>query len=157
TGGAPICQVAGAAETSIRLESPTCPRWVLVNPGAQGYFRTAYSPDLLKGLAPAVAVLSEAERLSLVGDEWALVRAGRHTIADYLTLVSGLGADRASAVLGEVADRLSFAHEYLTNDQSRPAFEQFVRSLLGPVRDELGLQAAPNEPDDLRLLRPAIL
>ena len=40
------------------------------------------------------------ERLSLLSDEWALVRTGRHSVADYLELVSGFGGETEAQVLG---------------------------------------------------------
>ena len=68
---------------------------MFANAGAQGYYRTAYSPEALRALAPRVQdVLTAPERLSLVGDEWALVRAGRHGVGDYLTLAAGFGNER---------------------------------------------------------------
>ena len=105
--------------------------WVFVNAGAQGYFRTAYPPEMLRAIAPHVETsLSAQERLSLVGDEWALVRAGRHSAADYLTLVSGYGREPSGRVLSEIAERLAMIHDYLATDTTRAGFEPFVRSLI---------------------------
>ena len=53
---------------------------MFANAGAHGYYRTAYPPEMLRALAPHVETdLTAPERLSLLDDEWALVRAGRHT------------------------------------------------------------------------------
>jgi hypothetical protein len=111
---------------------------------------------MLHALAPDMHPrLTAPERLALMGDEWALVRAGRHSVADYLTLAAGLGKERTSGVFGEIARRLTFIHDYLTTDDTRPRFEQFVRDLLRPALAELGLAAAAGEADDRRTLRPA--
>ena len=104
------CQVVGgqAAPTAVATAAGQCVPWVFVNRGAQGYFRTAYAPDILKAIAPELTTrLTPSERLSLVDDEWALVKANRHTVADYLTLASGIGGEHVSGVLGNVTAPLN--------------------------------------------------
>ena len=125
---------------------------------AHGYFRTAYAPAIIRALAPDIAThLTEPERLSLVADEWALVRAHRHTIGDYLTLAGGFKSERTSGVMAEVTGRLDFVHDYLTDARSRPAFETFVRNLTESAFRELGISAGPNDDDDRRALRPIVI
>ena len=117
---------------------------MFANAGADGYYRTAYPSDILRALAPRVGTdLTAPERLSLLDDEWALVRAGRHTVGDYLTLAAGFGREHTSGVLDEVANRLSFVHDYLTTGATRTRFEAFVRTLLRPLFDELGFAGSP--------------
>jgi aminopeptidase N len=155
---APTCQIVRGPRASITLESPACVPWAYVNAGAQGYYRTAYSSDELRALASALGTdLTEPERLSLVGDEWALVRAGRHSVADYLSLASGFGTERVNGVLSEVTSRLSFIHDYLTTDRSRGNFERFVQTLLGPLFAELGIEAKAGDNDDRRELRATLI
>jgi aminopeptidase N len=164
----PICsKIAGAQETSCRivtearerldLGSPSCVPWTYLNAGAHGYFRTAYPPAMLRALAPALSSLTDAERLMLAGDEWALVRANRHTIADYLSLASGFAREPTSGVLREVTERLTFVHTYLADDASRPGVERFIRSLLAPQYAELGNAPAPDDTDDRRTRRAIVI
>ena len=76
---------------TIAVATNGCPPWIFVNAGGLGYYRTAYSPAALRAMAPLLqGTLTAAEQLSLVEDEWALVRAGRHTVTDYLTIVAEL-------------------------------------------------------------------
>jgi aminopeptidase N len=152
------CQVVSAAQAAVPVGAPSCPRWAFVNSGAYGYFRTAYSPEMLRAIAPDIATsFTDPERLTIVGDEWALVRAGRHSVADYLTLAAGFGKEHANGVLEEVSTRLLFIHEYLTNASTRPKYEQFLQSLFGPLYRELGIDAAPAETDDKRELRATVV
>lgn len=153
-----VCQVVSGPQASIAPDTGSCVPWVLVNAGAHGYFRTAYSSAMLDALAPDIATrLTEPERLMLVGDEWALVRAGRHGVGDYLTLASGFGGERTNGVLGEVGRRLTFMHDYLTTDQSRPRFERFVQSLLEPLFHELRINGSATDDDDRRALRATVI
>jgi aminopeptidase N len=155
---ASACQVINGPRATAVLSGQSCAPWAFVNAGAQGYFRTAYSSAMLSALAPAVATaLTEPERLMLAGDEWALVRAGRHTVGDYLTLASGFGRERAQGVFGEVATRLTFMHDYLTTDRSKPLYERFVQSLFRPLFEELGIDGSPADDDDRRALRAEVI
>src|SRR3954464_15973261 len=101
--GQPAASCEVLTEESRTIEVPgACAPWVFANAGAAGYYRTAYSSEMLRAMAPALATdLTAAERLSLLDDEWALLRAGRHSIAAYLTLAGGLGREHSSGVLGE--------------------------------------------------------
>jgi aminopeptidase N/puromycin-sensitive aminopeptidase len=97
--------------------------------------------------------LTAPERLSLLGDEWSLVRAGRHSAADYLTLATGFGRETSSGVLTTLADRLGFMKEYLTTSASRAPFEAFVRTLVRPTFETLGFAPRPADTPEQRTLR----
>ncbi len=148
------CNIVSAATQTITLPGASCPPWVFANAGAHGYYRTAYPPDMLRAMAPHLETdLSAPERLSLMDDEWSLVRAGRHTVADYLTLASGFGGEQTSGVLGAVSGRLGFLHDYLTTNETRPKFEAFARGLLQPIFGHVGFAASAADTDDRRELR----
>ena len=87
----------------------------------------------------------------------ALVRAGRHSAADYLTLAAGHGREHSRGVLDEVAHGLGFVREYLTEGATRDRFSGFVRTLLRPIFDEVGFTAAPGDGDDRRALRATLI
>jgi len=93
----------------------------------------------------------------LVADERALVRAGRHSAADYLTLASGYARETSGGVLGEVTGTLDFIHQYLSTDATRPEIETFVRSLFRPVLAEIGFSAAPSDSDERRERRAVVV
>ena len=135
-----------------------CVSWIFANAGAQGYYRTEYAPEMLRALAPRLGdALTAPERLTLIDDEWALVRANRHNAADYLTLAAGYGRESSSGVLSEVTGRLQFIHEYLTTNASRPRFEAFVRTMLRPLFEQLGFSPASSDTDDRRALRAVVI
>jgi aminopeptidase N len=160
TSDAVSCQIVSGTSATITLEPNQCVPWAFLNAGANGYFRTAYSPAMLSALAPDIPRrLTEAERHALIGDEWALVQAGRHTIGEYMTLASGFGSEHASGVLEEIASRLQYAHNYLTTADNRPVFERFVQSVFSPLFRELGVEApsGAREADDLRALRATVV
>jgi aminopeptidase N len=153
----PACDILTEPRQTVTLTG-ACAPWAFANAGAHGYYRTAYSSAMLAELAPRVASdLTAPERLSLIDDEWALVRARRHSVSDYLTLAAGYGREHTSGVLDVVAQGLGFVDEYLTTSTTAPRFETFVRALFRPLFDDLGFSPAPSDGDDRRSLRATVL
>ena len=164
----PVCTKAPGAETDAchavyereqRLDvARGCPPWFFANASARGYYRTEYPPSLLRAMAPDIeAKLTPAERLSLIDDEWALVHAGRHSAADYLSLASGYAREHVNGVLDEVTSRFAFVRNYLTPAEAVPQFERVTRALLRPLFDELGFTSASSDNDDRRALRATVV
>jgi len=152
------CSLLQRPEETMGVSDAACPAWLFANAGAKGYYRTAYSPELLRGLATHVeTALTPAERVSLASDAWALVRAGRQRAADFLTLASGFGSEQTAGVLSEITSGLSFIHDYLAPPAARADYEAFIRTLLGPQVRNLGLSAAPGESDERRELRAVVV
>ena len=153
------CAVLSQPRQALTLERSACTPWVFANAGAQGYYRTAYSPEALRALAPRVQdVLTAPERLSLAGDEWAMVRAGRHGVGEFLTLATGFGNERTEGVLGNVTDRLDFVHEYLTTDATRGRVRT-IRARRCSARSSSGSASTrcPSDGDAERALRATLI
>lgn len=134
--------------------SPCTAPWVFVNAGATGYYRSEYSTALLTAIAPDIQrTLTAPERLSLLGDVWALVRAGRQTVGDFLTLASGFSQDPSSVVIGQLAGRLGVIRTYLTTPDTKARLEAYIRRLFEPLAKELGANTIPGEPAERTSLR----
>jgi aminopeptidase N len=166
----PVCmkwpEPNGQLEQSCRLFSHpvetwpagSCSGWVFANAGGMGVYRTAYQPDMLRRIAQvADTSLQPVERISLLGDEWALVRQGRDTIADYLSLAERLARDRVGQVVRMVTERLDEISEYFVSPEVSPAYQAWVRRLLQPVAQELGWTPPPDELEDQRERRASVL
>jgi aminopeptidase N len=152
------CDVVAQERQTLFAGGNSCVPWVFANAGAQGYYRTAYGPDAVRAIAPRIEEgLTAPERLTMSGDEWALVRAGRHTAADYLTLSTGFANEHTNGVLSNVTGRLDFIKEYLTGSADRPRFEQFVRSLFSSLFHEIGFSSTPVDTDERRALRGTLI
>ncbi len=128
------------------LTVPGCAAEAFVNAGSVGYFFTEYAPETVRTLSrKARGTLTPSERVGLLGDEWWMVRSGRHDIGVFLDLAGALAADETAAVTESVAGRIEFTAEYLISSAQRAKFETWVRSRFGPVLDRLGL---PGTGDD---------
>jgi puromycin-sensitive aminopeptidase len=129
--------------------------FVFANAGATGFYRVAADVPGLAALARSLPRLATSERISLLSDEWALVRAGFRDVAVFLDLCAGFGAEEDHAVLDELVGRLSFLEHRLVADEDRPALGRFVRGLLAPQLAATGWDADSAEPDVRRLRRAA--
>src|SRR5262249_8684423 len=104
---------------------------LFLNAGAHGYYRSEYDQATRKNTASvAEQALTPAERISLLGDEWALARVGRESIGDYMDLVEGLKADRHPEVLGQILPSLQYIGRYLVAEYERPEFQTWLRNYL---------------------------
>jgi len=122
--------------------------WVLGNVGARGFYRTAYEPALLERLIRALPELQPEERMGLVSDQWALVRANAVPLAGFLKLLAGLGSEPDHTVLDEVVGRLGWLEHRAASEADRPVFQAWVRSLLAEVAAELGWNPRQGEDDE---------
>ena len=151
---APLCQVISKAEETITV--PGCASTAYVNAGSVGYFFTEYSPDDVRALArKARGTLAPTERVGLLGDEWWMVRSGRHDVGVFFELAGALASDTVPAVVEGITTRVAYAGEYLVNAKQQAKFQQWVRARFKPVLDRLGLPGSGD--DELEQSRRAAL
>src|SRR5207248_3315071 len=101
--------------------------------------------------------LSPVERMNLIADSWALFRAGTGSLDAVLNLLGHVGEEPDYVVLGEAVSRLDLIERRAVTDETRPAFQKFVRDLLRRQLDTLGLDPRTNEGDTQRLRRAAVV
>jgi len=143
-------------EKTVALTAVGPVSWCLGNAEARGFFRTAYDAPTLARLLPELPGLRPAERMTLVSDQWALVRAGVVPIGAFLDLVASLGNEEDHVVLDDLVGRLATIEHRHLDDAERGRFEAFVRDLLGARAAKLGWAGA-KEDDETRLRRAALL
>ncbi|MDR3747377.1 MAG: M1 family metallopeptidase [Acidobacteriota bacterium] len=123
-----------------------CFKFVFPNSNALGYYRFDYDAAALHQLGNAVdQVLTPEERIALLGDEWALMRIGKHTVGDYLALGDQLKNTPGTALAEEFSNRLGFIADHMVTDADQPAFQAWVRRTFAPKMQELGYAGRPND------------
>jgi puromycin-sensitive aminopeptidase len=145
------------ASETVELEATGEIRWLCANAGATGFYRVASDPASLAALHSSLGALQPAERIGLLSDEWALVRAGERDVATFLDLCAAFGAEEDYAVLDELTGRLASVEHRLVADADLPAFRAFVAALLGAQFQRTGWDAAAGEEDGGRLRRAALV
>jgi aminopeptidase N/puromycin-sensitive aminopeptidase len=86
--------------------------------------------------------LTPAERISLIGDQWAQVRSNKVPIGAYLDLVAAVKTDSGAEVLSEATSgvRAAYARVASTTDE-RDTLASWIRSTFAPEYAKLGLPA----------------
>ena len=135
------------AEMLVNLPHPNDP--IVVNAQGHGFYRVAYSPELLQRLnASTIRGLSVIERYNLVDDSWNAVVAGRLEAIDFLNFVSGFTEERDLAVWQAIAIGIRGCGRLLPGNQQGP-IQQRIAALAGPALNDIGWEPTANE-DDLR-------
>jgi aminopeptidase N/puromycin-sensitive aminopeptidase len=136
------------------FDLPGCAPWVYINAGGRGHFRTSYEPAaLVKISAEMETTFSPEDRIRLLGDMWAMVRIGRLNVADYLGTIAKMQDERSRNVVGVMFGRIPEIHDFVSSPADRPAFENWVRTSLRPIANDLGDKPVPGESDERRALR----
>jgi puromycin-sensitive aminopeptidase len=142
--------VDGAAQT---IELPDAD-WFFPNGDGAGFFRFALDDAALQRLVQVVqSALNPAERLTLVGNQWALVRACKADVAQFFTVLGGYHEETDRAVLSAITERLYWLATHVVDDATRPRFERFVADFMRPHVEALGWDPRPGESADDRLRR----
>lgn len=165
----PVCMKFGSGEkTSTRCElvdtssatfhTATCPEWIDGNAGALGYYRSSYAPADLVALARhAQTSLSSSERVALVEDTWAAVRAGRSDVVPFLDMAGALTGERERIVINSLSTKLLSIRDRFLDTDARPRFDRWARSIFAPAASAIGWTPAAKESDKQRELRASLL
>lgn len=130
------CQVLTPADSTLTVPTGGI---FFANAGGNGYYRTAYPAAEYKNLVANVETsLTPAERISLVGDEWAQVRANQATAGDYLNLVSAVKADPNVEVLKTALLNVSSVFNRIAaTEDERAQLSAWIRATFMPVYAKL--------------------
>jgi aminopeptidase N len=144
------CEVLAPSESSLQVPSSAL---FFANAGGKGYYRSRYPADVYSKLVGAVETsLTPVERISLIGDEWAQVRANTATIGQYLDLVGAVKADPNADVVGEALDGFNSAYERIAaTPEERSALAAWVRATFAPEYARLGPPSAGDTPNTRQL------
>ncbi len=142
---------------TVELEGSGEVRWLCANGGSTGFYRVAYDEQALAKLAGNVGALAPSERIALLADRWALVRAGQASAADFLDLASRYGGEEDDAVLDELVGRLAYVEGRLVEGEAQEGFRRWVERLVGPGLERLGWEPGAGETDRVKLRRAALV
>lgn len=144
--------VAAGAPQTVPVKAPA-----VVNAGQTSYFRTAYSPELRRGLAARFSELAPDDQLGLLNDSRTLGEAGVTPMSDFLALARNAGEARDPIVLQTLAEHLS-AVEWLYEGQAgAKPYRGFTIDRLRPVAQRLGWDPKPGEADNDAITRRSVL
>ena len=144
TPGRNQCVLLTEAQQSFKLKG--CSDFLFPNQGAMGYYRYNYDSAALRAIGPAVEQgLSPEERISLIGDDWALMRAGLHGVGDYLALGAQLKNTPGYVLLENFLDHVEYVSKDMLTAADRPAFQAWLVQSFSPLLQELGYAGRPDD------------
>jgi aminopeptidase N len=154
-GGTP--QTYLLKDKSAGLDAGNCETPVKLNAGNTGYYRVQYATALQQQLKDQFSLFPLTDRLNLLSDSWALVKAGRSSTHDYLNLAEGVREQTDLALWNQVLGTLSSIDDLQSGQPGRSAFQSYGRDFLGNLYKTLGWEAKSGEPETTALLRSNML
>jgi puromycin-sensitive aminopeptidase len=142
------------------VDLPSVPAWCFGNAAAGGFYRVLHDDASRSAIvADPAGALTPVERLALVGDQWALVRAARAPVEAFLDVAGALASETDHDVLDGLAGPLALLDEQVVtpNGPEQRALRAWIARCFGPAFARLGWTAEVGEDDDTRLRRASLL
>jgi len=150
------CTLLTAATGTLDLGG--CPRWVMPNAGASGYYRTALDDQQLEKLTQNAGTLTAAEKMIFFSDVFAAAQAGSLDYTRAFELARALAGDKDRHVVQGLFPAVEFAGvRGLVSEAQRPKYAAWVRDTFGKRALALGFAERKGESEDARFLRPLLL
>lgn len=129
--------------------------WLKVNIGEAGFYRTAYSKELLERLAEPVRkkLLSPRDRLGIVRDLFALAEAGVIPTTEALSFLRAYKGEDNYTVWLKIAMGLSRLEQILARAGAQRNLDRLTLDLFCPQVHRLGWSKKPDEKHADTLLR----
>jgi aminopeptidase N/puromycin-sensitive aminopeptidase len=123
-----------------------CSKFVFPDATGLGYYRFSYDTKAFQQLGASVEQgLTPEERIALIGDNWALMRAGEMNVGDYLASGAQLKNTPGYVLLENFTNHLEFVYNELVPSVNRPQMEAWLRQTFSPMMQQLGYSAGPND------------
>jgi len=153
SSGPAICRLLTPEDSALPIPTDAPTPLLYANADDKGYYRTQYTPTQLAAITTrAETVLTPPERIGLLSDQWALTRAEKGSVSDFLSLVLALKSDPDATVLDTALEEAGEVDATVATDAVRPHLAAALRSAFAPVYAALG-PARKNESLDTQRRR----
>ncbi|MBV8672588.1 MAG: M1 family metallopeptidase [Acidobacteriaceae bacterium] len=148
------CDILSQPQQSLKTSSAT---FFFANAEGKGYYRTKYPTDTYAKIVANVETgLTPEERILLLGDEWAQVRANKARVGDYLNLAAAVKEDSSGTVIETALGSVAAIYSRIAaSAEERDAISAWVRQTFKPSLERLG-PPAPDDTPEKRELRAAL-
>ncbi len=149
------CEIA-SSETH-NIATPQAP-YLFADAEGKGYYRTSYPDKVYSELLGHVeGDLKPEERISLIGDEWALSRAGKTTVGAYLDLVEAVDKDASPEVLGFAVGNIGAIDSRIAaTPEEHAGLSKWLRANFVPTYKSLP-PSGPNDSPATKEMRSTLL
>ena len=143
-------------DATAELALSTEVEWVLINPGASGFYRVRYAGVLWERLVAHFGELDPRDRLAVLVDVWALVVAGRTPLATAASAWRNLSHESNPDVWAAVAGPLGLLYK-IAADTELSAIRALVQDMAGPVYAQAGFDPREGEDEGVGRLRAQVV
>lgn len=156
----PVCVKAGikpachllSAQDSVIPVAGTAAVFLYANAGNKGYYRSSYTPSQIAAIErDAERSLSPAERIGLLGDQWALTRSAKKSVGNLLNLILSLKRDPDATLVEYALDRIDDIDVQIAATHDHVEFMTVLRTQFLPVYTALGRPAKDESTDRQRI------
>jgi aminopeptidase N len=131
------CQVMMPATRRMHVsesKTATGAPFVYANAGDKGYYRTVYAEPALRAIAAnAEAGLTPPERIGLLGNQWALMRAGQGNVGEFLDLMLALKQDPNEMVQESALGKVAAIDSLIASEPDRARLDAVVLREFAPI------------------------
>jgi aminopeptidase N len=149
----PACELLSSAQQALSVPASEI---FYANANDKGYYRTQYASANYNNIVRVMETqLTPPERIGFSGNEWALMRSGRGSIADYMNLAAALRDDPNAGVIEEVAASIETVDARIATPADRKLLAAWVRQQFRPAYDRVK-NVGPSDPVERRQLRAVL-
>ncbi len=154
TWNIPVCFKGGDGSCSLltaatgQLQVPASQTF-FANARGKGYYRSEYPAAVeAKLVANIESALTPSERIDLLGDSWAQVRAGKSKVTDTLDLAEATRSDESAEVMATVISELRTINtRLLATPEEKTQFARWIVKTYKPALDKIGMPASGDSPN----------
>ncbi|PRC94959.1 M1 family metallopeptidase [Solimicrobium silvestre] len=134
-----------------------CEEALSVNADTVGYYRTNYDAATLQANNRHFSTMSNGDRIALLDDQWALVKAGKQNLSGFFALASAMGTDQNLRSWQIITEALGDIEHAERGTPGYDAFVTYARSIIKPLANQLGWENKAGETPGIQRLRRTVL
>ena len=134
-----------------------CDDALSLNADTVGYYRVAYDSAIQQANSQHFATISDGDRIALLDDQWALVKAGKQDLSGFFAIASAMGSNqnlRSWQIINQALGEIEHAER---GTAGYPAFTAYARSIIKPLANQLGWDPKAGETPGVQRLRRTVL
>ena len=139
------------------IDLPKGADWILPDAGAEGYFRWQIDIDQFYALVNDIASLANREKIALLDNSDALLRARKLSLEDYMFVLTKLLDEPHPMVLLPAIGKVITIGNTFVREDNAAAFARFVDAELSDRFNDVGIETRQGDSEALIQLRPTLV
>jgi len=139
------------------IDMPKDADWILPDAGAEGYFRWQTDIDQFYALVNDIETLENREKIALLDNSDALLRARKLSLEDYMFVLTKLLDDPHPMVVLPAIGKVTTIGNTFVREDNAAAFARFVDAELSDRFNEVGIETREGDSEALIRLRPRLV